>query len=933
MRPTDLHRALHALSRSAGSAPGDATADGQLLERFTAGRDEVAFAELVRRHGPMVLGVGQRLLRHAHDAEEVFQAAFLVLARKAAALPRHATVGPWLYEVARRLALRARAARGRPVPRLVPPPPPPEPPAEAARRELVTVLDAELARLPARYRAALVLCYLEGLSYEEAARRLGCSTGALRRQLQSGRERLRRRLAQRGLAPTPNEESGTAPALVPAPGLCRAAVQGAVEFTSGGRPAGAVLAEGLLSATRLHRLKTGAAMVLVAVLTVGTGVGLAARALRPDPPSVEGSAETRSAREVPLEWLAEPLPAGTRARLGTLRWRESAPVGAVVYSSDGKYLASAAGSTVTVRQAPSGTVLCRLNGTNYNTNLLALAPDGRTLAAAGVLDDAEESTYGIGLWDVSTGRLLRSLTGHKRQVLRAAFTADGETLVSVDDHGGVHLWDVASGKENRQFQVSSGAAVTAAVVSLDGRWLAFGTADREVQLWDLDAARFLRRQPAPQLIGHALVFSPDGRNLFAPDQDFAPSLWEVGSGRQLWRLPCDRPLQAAAFSPDGKVLALSAVGPGGWDQGVRLCDAATGRELRRLTGAYEVVQSLAFTPDGKTLAAGADQAIYRWDVASGRLLGPADQARSAVWALAVSPDGRTIAATGDGVIRLWETETGSLQRTLRPPPERITALAFAPAGPLLASYSWDSTIRLWNMHTGEEVRGIRKQNRAAGSDPLCFSPDGGTMIAADIRALAQWDVATGKEVRRIDEALPGPITALALSPDGKTAASSGDHRDGVIRLWDIVAGRLLRILHLGDEGSGEFPVALAFSPDGQTLASAHWGDAVVLWIVATGQQRQLDRLGSGHHVGALAFSPDGRILAGGDDDGTVRVWDAQTLAELHTLSGHEGGVRCLAFLPDGRTLASGSADTTVLLWDVPVPAAPTDSSPPEKTSR
>jgi WD40 repeat protein len=194
-------------------------------------------------------------------------------------------------------------------------------------------------------------------------------------------------------------------------------------------------------------------------------------------------------------------------------------------------------------------------------------------------------------------------------------------------------------------------------------------------------------------------------------------------------------------------------------------------------------------------------------------------------------------------------------------------------------------------------------------------------------------VATGKEVRRIDEALPGPITALALSPDGKTAASGGDHRDGVIRLWDIAAGQLLRVLHLGDEGSGEFPVALAFSPDGQTVASAHWGDAVVLWNVPTGQQRQLARLGSGHHVGSLAFSPDGRILAGGDDDGSLRIWDAQTLAELHTLSGHQGGVRCVAFLPDGRILASSSADTTVLLWDVPIPVAPAGSTPPEETSR
>jgi WD40 repeat protein len=610
-------------------------------------------------------------------------------------------------------------------------------------------------------------------------------------------------------------------------------------------------------------------------------------------------------------------------------------VTAVAYSPDGKVLASGAAGTVTLRETTTGTVLRHLNGTNFNTEVLALAPDGRTVAAAAILDETPDSAYAIGLWDVTSGRLLRQLSGPRARVLRAAFVAEGRTLAAVDDHGGVCLWDAGTGMETRQFPTVEKQTVCSPALSADGRWLAFGKLDREVEVWDLDTGRPHGRHPSPQLMssGQALAFSPDGTVLFGQGQDCSLTLWDVASGREVWRLPSDRPLGAAAFSADGTALAFSVVGAGGWDQGVRLCDAGTGREVHRLTAAYEVVRSLAFAPDGMTLAGGADQALYRWDLTSGRLLGPADQPRSAVWALDVSPDGRTVAATGDGVIRLWNAETGSLQRTLRPPPERITALAFAPAGPLLASYSWDSTIRLWNTHTGEEVRGIRKQNRAAGSDPLCFSPDGGTVIAADIRALAQWDVATGKEVRRIDDALPGPITALALSPDGRTAASGGDHRDGVIRLWELAAGRLLRVLHVGDEGSGEFPVALAFSPDGQTLASAHWGDAVVLWNVSTGQQRQLVRLGGGHHVGSLVFSPDGRILAGGDDDGTVRVWDAQTLAEVHRLSGHEGGVRCVAFLPDGRTLASGSADTTVLLWDVPPPAARTESSHPEKTSR
>jgi RNA polymerase sigma factor (sigma-70 family) len=182
--------------RLAASEPAGARTDYELLERFAASRDEGAFAALVRRHGPMVLSTCRRVLRHLQDAEDAFQATFLILARKAASIRRSESVGAWLHRVAYHLALRSRAGADR-RPRAETRKDltgSADPPAEATWREVQALVDEELQGLPEKYRSARVLCYLEGLTHEAAARRLGWSKGTLRRRLGQGRELLRRRL-------------------------------------------------------------------------------------------------------------------------------------------------------------------------------------------------------------------------------------------------------------------------------------------------------------------------------------------------------------------------------------------------------------------------------------------------------------------------------------------------------------------------------------------------------------------------------------------------------------------------------------------------------------------------------------------------------------------------------------------------------------------
>jgi RNA polymerase sigma factor (sigma-70 family) len=290
------HLLLRFLRRIAAPDRAGETPDAQLLARFVGRRDEAAFAELVRRHGPVVFGVCRRLLGDTPDAEDAFQAAFLVLARRARAVSRPELLGNWLYGVAYRTALKARAdaARRRVRERQVRAVDVTDPADEAARRELRQVLDDELSRLPERYRAPLVLCYLEGQTQEEAARRLGCPRKTVTTRLARACARLRGRLTRRGLALPGGAVAAAlareAPAAVPA-ALVDATTRAAALFAAGeavaagGVPAkAAALAKGVSNAMFVTKLKTwGFVLLAAAVIGVAAGV-LAHRPLAAEPP-------------------------------------------------------------------------------------------------------------------------------------------------------------------------------------------------------------------------------------------------------------------------------------------------------------------------------------------------------------------------------------------------------------------------------------------------------------------------------------------------------------------------------------------------------------------------------------------------------------------------------------------------------------------------
>ena len=289
------------LGHGPGSSAGACDlSDGQLLDSFVVRHDGAAFETLLRRHGPLVLGVCRRILHDVHDADDAFQATFLLLVRQAASIAKRQSVGSWLYGVAYRIAVKAktrarrrRAHERRAVNRMSA-----DGMEELLWRDLRPIIDEEVNHLPEKWRATVVLCFMEGMSYADAADHLKCSKGAVALRLEQARDRLRKRLQRRGLALT----VGMVPALltpdrtgVPVPpALANATAQAAWLWTAAGRAAGAVptsiatLTEAGLPALSWGSVKLTTALVLATAVTLGTAGAILHEVLA-DRPGASGS--------------------------------------------------------------------------------------------------------------------------------------------------------------------------------------------------------------------------------------------------------------------------------------------------------------------------------------------------------------------------------------------------------------------------------------------------------------------------------------------------------------------------------------------------------------------------------------------------------------------------------------------------------------------
>jgi RNA polymerase sigma factor (sigma-70 family) len=927
---------LEHIQRLAGRDAAAGRSDVDLLRRFLSERDEAAFTALVQRHGAMVWQVCISALGRREDAEDVFQATFLVLARKAGSVRKQEALASWLHGVALCLArkLRGRNLRRGAGDSAALDQIPARPIDDLTWRELRPVLHEELGRLPEKNRLPILLCHLEGQTQDEAARALGWSLGRLRGRLIKGRELLRARLARRGLAPALpvlaaalfSSEAGAAPAesLVQALGKSVAALARHQAAPAAGPLA---LAEEFIRASALFRAKIALTLAvsllsLIGVLWAATPRSLPGAAQPPVETPVAAPAGQGEER-VPKDALGDPLPAEALLRLGTLRFRH----GGVV-------------------------------------RMLAFDKDGKTLLCAG-WDKV------IRRWDARTGAELEPLAGPEKGLQDVAVSADGKTLVGGTGDGEVHVWDWSAGKQINKIAVPGGKIIWKVAVAPDGRLAAVAGEDNAVRLFDLTAGTEVRvlvtykRQPS------SLAFSPDGKLLASASHDGSAHVYEVNTGNELFQPQAEKKVVSAlCFTPDGKTVAAGDHG------GISIWEVETAKRQRRVEGVAGALWVLQFAPDGKTLAGGsAHGVIHIWETASGKELRKIEARADNVQALAFSPDGAALASGGAALsVQLWDSKSGKQLNALVGHQERVIAVAVAPGGKVIATTAWDHSIRLWNTDTGRELRklGWPAKEKPIGTYPiavseLTFSPDGkllaatgyenhvwlwdldkgeparklpglcaafspdGKYLATAATPIARlYETATGNEVRAFTGHV-STIIGVAFTPDGQTlitasqGALPGFREEGAtwdkdtIWLWDVATGKVRRRF-----GGEHRAIGLAISPDGRTVSGTGLIQGAHLWELATGQERAA-LSGHGDMIYATAFTPDGKLLASASGDGTIRVWQMPGGKHVHTFAGHRGWVLSLAFTPDGKKLVSGSLDTTALVWKVPSLSRPAEA--------
>jgi RNA polymerase sigma factor (sigma-70 family) len=904
--------------------------DAELLGRFAGRRDEAAFAELVRRHGALVLGVCRRVLGDAHAAEDAFQATFLLLARRASRLTLPGSLAGWLHGAALRVANEARRAEGRRRRReRAHVPPAITNPNDLTWRDLRQCLDAELARLPEHLRAPLVLCYLQGLSQAEAAPRLGCTDTVLRGRLERGRAALRR-LARLGLplaAPLlllPAPESASAAPCAATLATVTASLDGGPVVPEVSRLAAAASGLGGVS-----RWKAVAALALLAV-AVGLGAVVIVRPAVVPPKVDDAPAEVPKPR---TDLAGDPLPPDALMRLGTLRHR-------YVYNEffwrnpllpDGKTIVTYTPSAVRWVDMATGRLKdsCPLP---KGQSLVRLSPDARFALLS------DEKTFRV--WDLATRKELRKLEGQGEPGQPCAmFSPDGRVVATQSDdtdrkNGLVRVWDVATGKELWHESVVMGfldRGLTLIDFPPDGKTLAvFDNASGRVSLRDRTTGRETRSfaaMPRQDIFQPGL--SPDGKTLFAGTRGATVRAWDMASGKEL--PPLDgHSGQGADFavSRDGKTVLTTA----GY-QRVLVWDWPAGKERGQIEPESRgVVVHMAVSADGKRaeIICGGEFALRCFDLENGKEMpGPAEGHRSAISGFAITPDGKVVSCDYDA-IHVWDLRTG------RPLHQGATEHSVHPGrfavsadGKLVATAGLrGSMVALRERDTGRLVRMIDAGGR--GVDGIAFVPEGRLLaITAWTQArsgfqggkwvggrcfLTLWDADRGRELRRME----GEIAygAPTFSPDGRLLA--GTDREQV-RVWDVATGRQ-RVELPQTQVHG-----LAFSPDSRTLACGD-GDGITLWELATRKERTRIEFPSSSGV-ALSFSPDGRWLAWGGQARNhpgpqeVYLWDVWRGEKVRPFTGHDLWVSGLAFTPDGRRLVSAGADTTLLVWDMTAVAA------------
>lgn len=471
----------------------------------------------------------------------------------------------------------------------------------------------------------------------------------------------------------------------------------------------------------------------------------------------------------------------------------------IAFHPDGKTLASSGrlDGTLRIWDADTSELLHTLTGHTGWIHDFSFSPDGKTLASA-----SHDETLRI--WDAITGEHLHTLIGHTGAVYSVSFHPNGKTIASVSEDSTLRIWDATTGAFLRTLTRHTGW-VESVSFSPDGRMLASGSRDETVRIWDVDTRKLLHTLTGHTGAVNSVAFRPDGQILASGSSDHSIRFWDATTGKHLRTLTGHvGPVSSVAFGSDSRTVASGSA-----DGTVRIWDVISGETLYILVGRATEITCVAFRPDGRTVASGDLEGTVRfWDATTGKHLHTLTVTKSSfyrVYSMAFSPDGQSLATGSEHSrhIPIWDVTTGEqLLRITRVHSHRVNSMAFSPDGRTLASGSpYFSHTYLWDIDTGEQLHGLGNSQHGHQAHSVSFSPDGRTLASGiEDGTVLLWEITPlPVAVERIPEDVNGDgivniqDLVMVAANLGETEQNTADvNGDGTVNVLDLtrVAGAL-----------------------------------------------------------------------------------------------------------------------------------------------
>jgi WD40 repeat protein len=498
-------------------------------------------------------------------------------------------------------------------------------------------------------------------------------------------------------------------------------------------------------------------------------------------------------------------------------------------------------------------------------------------------------------------------------------------LGGVDD-GSVINWDVATGQILWQQKVQTREDppwvedwVQDVAFSPDGQYVA-ATYDDRIMFWHAADGQLFRK--IESLVNRQKIsFNPTGDQFatIGSEENSRLVIWDFASGEVVGEYQHGSNVEDIVYAADGSSILIA-----GKDGALILIDAHTGQvlqEFQEYTGSSPAaLRNIALSPDGtQVIGAAVAAGLLVWDFSTGELL--ENYIYEGVLAAEFHPHDGSVLIGDLPLFRTVDLQTGAIMRTNSGHNRGIISLAVTADGSRAFTASVDESIRVWDLYSGQMVRRFAESSTPSGE--VAFSPDGRTVLAGSTDGtVTLWDVETGEEIHRL--VIDQPVNAVTFSPDGGKALIGAGYEDvqeivsGHIILWDVKKGAEIRRF----EGQPYAVTAVAFSPDGRLAASSGNGAMAILWDAETGTEIRrfedywVDSPWSIEAYTDVAFSPDGKQIFASHDDGNIIGWDVESGEDIQQLVGHKTGALGVSFSNDGQQLVSAGMDSQVILWDM-----------------